>query len=109
MTDVLYELTDLSKKYTRGKESVAIFEDLTMTINRGDFIAWSGGDEGRGKCGFASFAGDGGLFYFVKRAHGVSCPLNEKTAKAMPRLFSRISGVIRTLQQPVRAHDCGGH
>ena len=48
MTDVLYELTDLSKKYTRGKESVAIFEDLTMTINRGDFIAIMG-PSGSGK------------------------------------------------------------
>lgn len=48
MTDVLYELTDLSKQYTRGKESVAIFEDLTMTINRGDFIAIMG-PSGSGK------------------------------------------------------------
>ncbi|MBL4537078.1 MULTISPECIES: ABC transporter ATP-binding protein [Oceanicaulis] len=48
MTDVLYELTNLSKRYTRGKESVAIFEDLTMTINRGDFIAIMG-PSGSGK------------------------------------------------------------
>jgi len=48
MTDVLYELTDLSKRYTRGRESVAIFEDLTMTIDRGDFIAIMG-PSGSGK------------------------------------------------------------
>ncbi|WP_422385555.1 ABC transporter ATP-binding protein [Oceanicaulis alexandrii] len=48
MTDVLYELTNLSRRYTRGKESVAIFEDLTMTINRGDFIAIMG-PSGSGK------------------------------------------------------------
>jgi putative ABC transport system ATP-binding protein len=48
MTDVLYELTNLSKRYTRGKETVAIFEDLTMTINRGDFIAIMG-PSGSGK------------------------------------------------------------
>jgi len=48
MTDVLYELTDLSKTYSRGKESVAIFEHLTMTINRGDFIAIMG-PSGSGK------------------------------------------------------------
>lgn len=48
MTDVLYDLTNLSKRYTRGKESVAIFEDLTMTINRGDFIAIMG-PSGSGK------------------------------------------------------------
>lgn len=48
MTNVLYELTDLSKRYTRGKESVTIFEALTMTIERGDFIAIMG-PSGSGK------------------------------------------------------------
>lgn len=48
MTNVLYELTDLSKRYFRGKEGVAIFEDLTMTIDRGDFIAIMG-PSGSGK------------------------------------------------------------
>jgi putative ABC transport system ATP-binding protein len=44
----LYTLTDLSKRYTRGKESITIFEDLTMTIPEGDFIAIMG-PSGSGK------------------------------------------------------------
>ncbi len=48
MTDTLYELTDLSKCYTRGRESLVIFEELSMTIERGDFIAIMG-PSGSGK------------------------------------------------------------
>jgi putative ABC transport system ATP-binding protein len=44
----LYELKDLSKSYTRGKESIAIFEHLTMSIPQGDFIAIMG-PSGSGK------------------------------------------------------------
>ena len=44
----LYTLTDLSKRDTGGKESITIFEDLTMTIPEGDFIAIMG-PSGSGK------------------------------------------------------------
>jgi len=48
MTDALYELTDLSKRYTRGKESITIFSDLTMEIAPRDFISIMG-PSGSGK------------------------------------------------------------
>ena len=44
----LYTLTDLSKRYTRGKESITIFEQLDMTIDQGDFISIMG-PSGSGK------------------------------------------------------------
>ncbi|MCH8490540.1 MAG: ABC transporter ATP-binding protein [Oceanicaulis sp.] len=44
----LYDLKDLSKRYTRGKETVTIFEALDMTITSGDFIAIMG-PSGSGK------------------------------------------------------------
>ena len=44
----LYELKDLSKRYTRGKETITIFEELTMSIPQGDFIAIMG-PSGSGK------------------------------------------------------------
>ena len=44
----LYNLEKLSKAYTRGRESVAIFEDLNMSILHGDFIAIMG-PSGSGK------------------------------------------------------------
>lgn len=49
MTDQpLYSLKDLSKRYTRGRESITIFEQLTMTIDHGEFIAIMG-PSGSGK------------------------------------------------------------
>jgi putative ABC transport system ATP-binding protein len=50
MTDAsaLYQLKGLSKRYTRGKETVAIFDGLDMTISQGDFIAIMG-PSGSGK------------------------------------------------------------
>lgn len=50
MTDAsgLYQLNNLSKRYTRGKETVAIFDQLDMTISQGDFIAIMG-PSGSGK------------------------------------------------------------
>ncbi|MFN3835301.1 MAG: ABC transporter ATP-binding protein, partial [Glycocaulis sp.] len=47
-TSPLYELKGLSKRYTRGKETVTIFDALDMTINAGDFIAIMG-PSGSGK------------------------------------------------------------
>lgn len=44
----LYELKGLSKRYTRGRETVAIFDGLDMTIRQGDFIAIMG-PSGSGK------------------------------------------------------------
>lgn len=44
----LYTLTDLSKRYTRGKETITIFEELNMTIDQGDFISIMG-PSGSGK------------------------------------------------------------
>ncbi len=44
----LYHLDDLSKRYTRGKESINIFDSLTMNIPQGDFIAIMG-PSGSGK------------------------------------------------------------
>ncbi len=48
MAEALYQLNNLSKRYTRGKESITIFSDLTMTIEKGDFIAIMG-PSGSGK------------------------------------------------------------
>jgi putative ABC transport system ATP-binding protein len=44
----LYTLTDLSKSYTRGRETIKIFEQLDMTISSGEFIAIMG-PSGSGK------------------------------------------------------------
>tara|TARA_R110002094_G_scaffold70376_8_gene79074 strand:- start:993 stop:1685 length:693 start_codon:yes stop_codon:yes gene_type:complete len=44
----LYQLTDLSKGYTRGRETITIFEHLTMSIDEGEFIAIMG-PSGSGK------------------------------------------------------------
>ena len=46
--DTLYQLDHVSKSYTRGKERVDIFNDLTMQIGRGEFIAIMG-PSGSGK------------------------------------------------------------
>jgi len=48
MTEPLYELRNLSKRYTRGGETITIFEQLDMDIPRGDFIAIMG-PSGSGK------------------------------------------------------------
>lgn len=47
-TSPLYTLKNLSKRYTRGKETVTIFDALDMTIPAGDFIAIMG-PSGSGK------------------------------------------------------------
>jgi len=48
MGEALYQLNDLSKRYTRGKETITIFSGLTMSIESGDFIAIMG-PSGSGK------------------------------------------------------------
>jgi putative ABC transport system ATP-binding protein len=48
MAEALYQLNNLAKRYTRGRESITIFSDLTMTIAQGEFIAIMG-PSGSGK------------------------------------------------------------
>lgn len=47
MSDFI-KLTNVTKTYTRGKESISIFDKLTLTIPKGDFVAIMG-PSGSGK------------------------------------------------------------
>ena len=47
MSDFI-KLTNVTKAYTRGKESISIFDKLTLTIPKGDFVAIMG-PSGSGK------------------------------------------------------------
>jgi putative ABC transport system ATP-binding protein len=47
MSDLFY-LNDVTKRYTKGKESITIFENLTLNIPEGDFVAIMG-PSGSGK------------------------------------------------------------
>lgn len=44
----LFELTDVAKKFVKGKETVTVFERLNMSIRQGDFLAIMG-PSGSGK------------------------------------------------------------
>jgi putative ABC transport system ATP-binding protein len=46
--NALIELADVSKRFTKGRETIAIFDHLRMTIPQGDFIAIMG-PSGSGK------------------------------------------------------------
>jgi len=46
--DVLFNLTNINKRFVRGKESIPIFEGLSMSIYKGDFISIMG-PSGSGK------------------------------------------------------------
>ncbi|MBB3061513.1 ABC transporter ATP-binding protein [Microbulbifer rhizosphaerae] len=46
--DVLFQLNGVSKSFVKGKEKISIFDDLNMTIERGDFLAIMG-PSGSGK------------------------------------------------------------
>jgi putative ABC transport system ATP-binding protein len=46
--NALIELADVSKKFTKGRDTISIFEHLNMTIPQGDFIAVMG-PSGSGK------------------------------------------------------------
>ncbi|MFZ4070663.1 MAG: ABC transporter ATP-binding protein [Caulobacterales bacterium] len=48
MAGDLIKLTDVRKGYSRGKESIPIFDGLTMSIQQGDFVAMMG-PSGSGK------------------------------------------------------------
>ena len=64
----LIQLTNVTKAYKRGKEGVAIFDGLTMSIERGDFVAIMG-PSGSGKTTLLNLLGgtdrcDGGEINF---------------------------------------------
>lgn len=46
--DNLFELKAVAKRFKKGKETISIFDDLNMTIKRGDFLAIMG-PSGSGK------------------------------------------------------------
>jgi len=46
--DVLFELKGVNKSFVKGKEKISIFDDLNMTIDRGEFLAIMG-PSGSGK------------------------------------------------------------
>lgn len=46
--DVLYDLSDINKSFTKGKETITVFDGLNMQIERGDFLAIMG-PSGSGK------------------------------------------------------------
>lgn len=47
-TDNLFELKNVAKRFTKGKETISIFDGLNMHIKRGDFMAIMG-PSGSGK------------------------------------------------------------
>lgn len=47
-SDNLFELTQVAKRFTKGKETISIFHDLNMQIKQGDFLAIMG-PSGSGK------------------------------------------------------------
>ena len=64
----LIQLNNVTKSYRRGKESIAIFDGLTMSIERGDFVAIMG-PSGSGKTTLLNLLGgtdrcDGGEIIF---------------------------------------------
>ena len=46
--DALFQLKGLGKQFTKGKETISIFDGLDMSITRGDFVAMMG-PSGSGK------------------------------------------------------------
>jgi putative ABC transport system ATP-binding protein len=56
--NALIELADVSKRFTKGRETIAIFDHLRMTIPQGDFIAIMGpSGSGTPSSGEIRFAG----------------------------------------------------
>ncbi len=45
---ILFELTDVAKRFTKGKETITVFEQLNMNIHQGEFLAIMG-PSGSGK------------------------------------------------------------
>lgn len=48
MSEALYSLTQVQKKFVRGKQPITIFEGLNLNIDRGDFVSIMG-PSGSGK------------------------------------------------------------
>lgn len=48
MSDLLFDLKNVSKRFVKGKETITIFDDLNMSIEKGDFVAIMG-PSGSGK------------------------------------------------------------
>ena len=46
--DHLFDLTEVSKRFVKGQETISIFENLNMSIQKGDFLAIMG-PSGSGK------------------------------------------------------------
>ncbi len=46
--DILFDLKGVSKKFVKGKDTITVFDDLNMSIARGDFLAIMG-PSGSGK------------------------------------------------------------
>ena len=46
--DILFDLKGVSKKFVKGKDTITVFDDLDMSIPRGDFLAIMG-PSGSGK------------------------------------------------------------
>ena len=46
--DILFDLKGVAKKFVKGKDTITVFEDLDMSIARGDFLAIMG-PSGSGK------------------------------------------------------------
>ena len=44
----LFVLKNVAKRFNKGKETISIFDDLNMTIKKGDFVAMMG-PSGSGK------------------------------------------------------------
>jgi putative ABC transport system ATP-binding protein len=77
MSTDLIQLRGVKKSYKRGKEAIAIFENLTMSIPEGDFVAMMG-PSGSGKTTLLNLLGgtdrcDGGEISFAgQRIDGFS-------------------------------------
>jgi len=46
--DILFNLAEVAKRFTKGKETITVFDNLSMTIRQGDFLAIMG-PSGSGK------------------------------------------------------------